>query len=714
MEPARAGLTAAVNRHTLCAMPTLRRIPHLLFALVLLAVPARATWSIVIVDTATGEVAIGIATCLTGFDLRPETVVVVPGYGVAAAQSFVGPLSLRQLIRAELELGTPPATILNLLASADPGHQSRQYGIASVQGLASTFTGGNAGAFANGLTGQVGTLVYAIQGNVITGQPVLDQAEIALRTTPGSMADKLMASMEAARLMGGDGRCSCTTGGPASCGSPPANFTKSAHIGLMIVSRPGDFNPPCGGSLGGGCGNGTYYMDLNVARQQASALDPVLQLQALYNAWKAQQAGRPDHFRSSLTISGAQMRANGRDMLTGTVTLRDIAGNLPTTNPTVSVRAGSESSTNDVSFGPVTALGNGQYSFSVIAGRTPGEIVLDVVADDGIGNPIVVNPRPTITIGDAFGACGAGAIGDGQGGVIDALKIDGSAGVDRELNIGFAQPFVLTIDPPVGATGGQVGAFALWANLGLPNNGAIRLGNGGGQLCFTPFPLDPSAPSLLVADSLGLGAFLPATPAPWQVTVPGVNDLLSLTLQGVMVRNAQGELAATNAVLLTVDPLPQPTISMVSPLTATAGQTVTVTGTEFYPNLALALNGAPLGPTSVTPTSLTFAMPAGIGCDATVSVTNPGGAPVTASVNPTPTITNIPFAAGPAAGNALFLLAGNNLLGTTVTIGGAPLRVTNQSNVSILGSTPPGTPGTAAVVVQNALGCQDVGTYTYQ
>ena len=693
-------------------MRSLHRLTQLILALLVLAVPARATWSIVVVDTATGEVAIGIATCLTGFDLRPSTVVVVPGYGVAAAQSFVGPLSLRQLIRAELELGTPPATILNLLAAADGGHQNRQYGIASVQGLASTFTGTGAGAFANGLTGQVGTLVYAIQGNVITGQPVLTQAESALRTTPGTMADKLMAAMEAARLMGGDGRCSCSTGSPAGCGSPPANFTKSAHIGLMIVSRPGDFNPPCNGS--GGCGSGTYYMDLNVAGQQASALDPVLQLQTLYNNWKAQQAGRPDHFQSSLTISGNRMRANGRDVLTGTVTLRDVAGNLPTTNPTVSVRAGSESSTNDLSFGPVTPLGNGQYSFSVVAGRTPGEIVLDVVADDGIGNPIVVNPRPTITIGDAFGACGIGAIGDGQGGVIDALKINGSAGIDRELSVGYSQPFVLTIDPPVGASGGQVGAFALWANLGLPNNGAIRLGNAGGQLCFTPFPLDPAAPTLLVADSLGLGAFLPATPAPWQVTVPGVSDLLSLTLQGVMIRNAQGELAATNAVLLTVDPLPQPTITAVSPLTATAGQSVTVTGTDFYPNLALTLNGSGLTPASVTPTTLSFAMPAGIGCDSVIAVTNPGGTPVTADVNPTPTITNVPFASGPAAGNAFFVVAGTNLLGTTITIGGAPVSVTNQSNFTIVGATPPGTPGTATIVVQNALGCQDVSTYTYR
>ncbi|HEX5052321.1 MAG TPA: DUF1028 domain-containing protein, partial [Planctomycetota bacterium] len=200
-------------------MPSLRTVAAFLLCLVMFGAPACATWSILIIDLATGEVAIGIATCLTGFDLRPTTVVVVPGYGVAAAQSFVGPLNLRELIRAELLAGTPVNQILALLAAADPGHQSRQYGIASVTGGTVTFTGTGAGAWAGGLTGQVGTLVYTVQGNVLTGQPVIQAAELAILGTPGTVADKLMAAMEAARSFGGDGRCSCSAAAPTSCGS---------------------------------------------------------------------------------------------------------------------------------------------------------------------------------------------------------------------------------------------------------------------------------------------------------------------------------------------------------------------------------------------------------------------------------------------------------------------------------------------------------------
>ena len=75
-------------------MPSLRVVVTFCLGLLLFAAPASATWSIVIVNLVTGEVAVGIATCLTGFDLRPNTVVIVPGHGAAAAQSFVGPLSV--------------------------------------------------------------------------------------------------------------------------------------------------------------------------------------------------------------------------------------------------------------------------------------------------------------------------------------------------------------------------------------------------------------------------------------------------------------------------------------------------------------------------------------------------------------------------------------------------------------------------------------------
>jgi uncharacterized Ntn-hydrolase superfamily protein len=690
----------------------MRALVRLLLCVAFFAVPSPATWSILIVDLATGEVAIGIATCLTGFDLRPNTVVVVPGIGVAAAQSFVGSLSLRELIRTELIAGTPPAQILALLAAADPGHQSRQYGIADAQGRAVTFTGTGAGPWAGGLNGQTGTLVYTVQGNVLTGAPVVQAAEQAILNTPGDIAEKLMAAMQAARSMGGDGRCSCNVSNPTGCGAPPPSFTKSAHIGLMIVSRPGDGDSPCTTALG--CGAGQYWMDLNVANQPASAPDPVVQLQTLYNTWRAQQVGRPDHFRSTVTMTGTQLRANGYDTLTGRVVLRDAQGNPLGNSIPVHAALNPFSTVGTVVFGPAVPQPDGSYAFTMRGNLDTGTAIVDVIADDGRGR-VRISPAPVIEVGDPFGACGTGAIGNGAGGVIDALRVAGSAGAGRIVDVGHSQPFVLTLDPPVGAPSTlPVGAFALWAHLGVPPPGAEFAFAGGGALCFTPWPLLPSAPTLLVADTFGFGGAIPAAPAPWAIGFPGVPAVLDVALQAVMIGDLQSHLFASNALMLRVHALPQPVITSVAPPTAAAGTPVTITGSGYFTGIELEVGGIATVPTAVTPTSVAFAMPSGVPCDSQVSLRNPGGTPVTAPINPSPQILAVPFTTGPAAGGTLYIIAGRNLLGTTVTFAGVPMTITSASATGIVGNTPPGTPGPALVVVRNAIGCQDTTTFTYQ
>ncbi len=218
-------------------------------ALTAAASPALATWSIVLIDTRTGEIALGSATCLTNFDLRANTPVLIPGVGAATAQSSVDSTGQnRVFIRDRLALGVAPDQILTQLASFDSGHQSRQYGIVDTLGRAATFSGTGDGAYAGGRTGtffnsyagQIGPIAYAIQGNVLTGAPVVDQAVQAAIAAPGDLPAKLMAAMQAARSMGGDGRCSCSAGAPTSCGSPPPSFVKSAHIAYMLVARAGD------------------------------------------------------------------------------------------------------------------------------------------------------------------------------------------------------------------------------------------------------------------------------------------------------------------------------------------------------------------------------------------------------------------------------------------------------------------------------------------
>jgi uncharacterized Ntn-hydrolase superfamily protein len=692
-------------------MPSLRLVLAFLLAFVGFVAPAAATWSILIVNLATGEIAVGIATCLTGFDLKPNTVVVVPGYGVAAAQSFVGPLSLRELIRTGLLNGTPASAILAQLAAADTGHQSRQYGIASLFGGQIAFTGTGAGAWAGDRVGQTGTLRYTIQGNVLTGQAVVNAAELAILNTPGSIGDKLMAAMDAARLMGGDGRCSCNVNQPTACGAPPASFTKSSHIGLMIWSRPSDLDLPC--TSAAGCGAGSYWMDLNVANQTATAPDPVLQLQTLYSNWKQSQIGRPDHYQSTVTLSANTLRANGVDTVTGTVVLRDAQGNpLGNTRPvTVALRAGSTAT--GVSFSPVTPAPNGAYTFTMQGNLGTGTAIVDVATADAVGR-VGVWPQPVVQVTDLFGACGAGAVPGLGSAVVDVLKVNGTAGTARIATAGLGQSFTLSLDAPAGGSQpAPAGMFALWAHVGRPAvGGEVPLGGSGGALCFTPSPFAPS-PTALVADSFGLGGAVFAPGAPWTLTVPSVLSLLDVALQGVMVVDAAGSFAATNAVLLRIVPLPAPTITVIAPPSPTAGQTVAVSGANFLPGMLATLVGAPLPITVTSPTQAQFVAPAGLPCDAVLQVANLGTAIATRLVNATPVVSNVPYQSGPAAGNALYILVGQNLLGCTVTIGGAPMTISSQNATSIVGQTPPGAVGPATVVIRNPNGCQTTRTYTY-
>ena len=693
---------------------TLRTVTLTVLALAVLCPTASATWSILIVDTATGEIAIGIATCLVGFDLRPSTVVVVPGVGVAAAQSFVGPLSLRELIRAQLIAGTPPSQILTMLSGTDPGHQSRQYGIAAVAGGTVTFTGTGAGAFASGVTGQVGSLVYTVQGNVLTGMPVIAMAEQAILSTPGDVGQKLMAAMEAARSMGGDGRCSCSQFNPTACGAPPPNFTKAAHIGLVIVSRPGDLDAPCTGQLG--CGAGNYYLDLNVANQPAGAPDPVFQLQNMYNAWRAQQAGRPDHFQSTVALSGTQLPGNGATV-SGTVVLRDLTGTQLTSSPAVTVSLDPSSTATDVQIGPVTPLGNGTYSFVVTAGIVPGQVVLNVVADDGLGNPVRISPQPVLDMPDPFGPCGAGTVDDGVGGSADVLRIAGTAGTNRVVTVGFGQPFTLEVDvPPLQIPGaGLVGNHLLWVRVGVPTVAeSLPLGANIGSLCFPVPPLPFTSPTFLITDTFSGTGLFPAMPAPWATTVAGLLTVADLSVQGVIVEDLPLQLAVTNAIRLRVILMAPPVIVSVAPQSAMVGALVTVTGTGFQPGVAVDLAGMAITPLSVTATEITFTMPAGILCDASLTITNVDAQSTSAIMNPTPVITNALFAAGTSAGGALFLVQGTGLGNATVTIGGNPVtNIISQSGVFITMSTPPGSPGPAIVVVTTPAGCQTTTTYTY-
>jgi len=385
---------------------------------------ADATWSIVITDSATKEVAVGTVTCLTSFDLLGLVPVVVVGKGAAAVQAagdFDG--IRRPVIFDGLMAGRSPHEILVMLQGI-AGHQQRQYGIADTNGDTISFTGTGNGQWAGSITGTDGTMSYAIQGNVLAGACVLDAIVAAVVNTAGDIPEKLMAGMQAAKDNGGDGRCSCSAAAPTSCGCPPAGYVpdvdKSGHIGGMVVARVGDIDDPvCNAS---GCAGGLYFMRLNVSFQSVGAPDPVVQLKALFADWRAELVGRPDAIRSEVVFDPQLVAPNGVSTTTMQIALLDWQG-LPVTVPIRSVVV--EHATGSAGLSTIGAPvdnGGGTFTVELTAGNGPGVDLLVVTVDDAT-RTIVLAPEPRFEyfqLGDLDG--------DGTVGITDFLALLASWG----------------------------------------------------------------------------------------------------------------------------------------------------------------------------------------------------------------------------------------------------------------------------------------------
>ncbi len=349
---------------------------------------ALATWSIVVVNTRTGEVCVASATCLGG-DIQKLVPVVVPGHGVAAAQSSVDVSSQnRQLILAGFQANLTPQEILASLQAVDPQFQSRQYGIVDLFHDPATFTGTGAGIAKIGVSGIAGDLRYSIQGNVLTGDNVVIAAQAALLNTDGDLSERCLAAMRAARLYGGDGRCSCSFAHPTACGCPPPHFDKSAWAGFMIVARVGDTLGTC--DMSNGCANGQYFMDLDVIGKVFTP-DPVRQLEGLYLTWRSGQIGLIDQVHSLVLPSAQTLPADGVSSLTVALRMADIDRNS-ITHGGANLHVVGVSTPNPVStVGAIHDHGDGSYDFAITAGLQTGTDFWRVIANEN-GKDVALQP----------------------------------------------------------------------------------------------------------------------------------------------------------------------------------------------------------------------------------------------------------------------------------------------------------------------------------
>lgn len=169
---------------------------------------ARATYSIVAADQSTRQVGSAVTSCVGSMNL--QTVYgAAPGYGGINAQAASNANGRDEGVTL-LSQGTAPADIITAItaASFDRSAATRQYGVVDLQGRAAGFTGASDGIYAHDQQGTIATFVYSIQGNILTGQQVLDQAEAGFRGNGCDLADRLMLAIEAGAQNGqGDNRC---------------------------------------------------------------------------------------------------------------------------------------------------------------------------------------------------------------------------------------------------------------------------------------------------------------------------------------------------------------------------------------------------------------------------------------------------------------------------------------------------------------------------
>jgi hypothetical protein len=357
----------------------------------LLATQSFATWSIIVVNTRTQEIIVASATCVEAINLRAVLAMLEAQAGGGCAQSIGATIAMRQDASEMFALGVPPEEILQVLSTYDNLHELRQYGFVDMAGRAATFTGTQCGDWAGGLTGTSGDLVYSIQGNVLTGQPVVDAAEQALLNTPGDMAQRVMAAMEAARDMGGDGRCSCSNSAPTSCGAPPASFTKSAHVGFLISARPGD-DPYCDNFA---CAKGDLYLAINKASLTAADPDPVSEMRIKFDSLRLALSGRPDAYLSSVHSYSNKVIVGSTTPQTFVLDLSDVDGNLLTSGGATISLEHTARSAGLSTLHQVVDHNDGTYTVEVMPGTTPGVDELLFVIDDGI-RPVTLWPPTSL------------------------------------------------------------------------------------------------------------------------------------------------------------------------------------------------------------------------------------------------------------------------------------------------------------------------------
>lgn len=330
---------------------------------------AYATFSIVAVDTVTGAVGGAGASCINNCEIITDLIEGIGGVHTQASYLAGNQANAHALMLA----GLTPDSIIGWLAANDVEGMPyyRQYGVVTLAG-----NGASAGYTGAGTTfwrGHITGPGYAIQGNILLDQQIVDTIEYAYLNTDGPLEEKLMAALEAANVPGADTRC-------MSCNKPAISaFIKVVHLG----------------------DGGTPYL-YRLVTNTVCALNPVDSLRVLYDNWVALRYADAD--QSTVTVSPDYLGGYTDDSALITVTPLNHTGQPPANGVAEVIITRSGPGT----LSEVTDNGDGTFSawfFASDANCSSDSIFVSISAG---GQLTDVNHHPNIYMyecGDVNGNC---------------------------------------------------------------------------------------------------------------------------------------------------------------------------------------------------------------------------------------------------------------------------------------------------------------------
>jgi len=250
------------------------------------------TFSLVVVDPRTREVAVAGASCVRDVSIIGST---IQNVGAAATQASFSSTN-KARVEQRMRTGDSPTQVIAYVtnSSRDPNFARRQYGVATLAHGAAAFTGSRTSP-ANGH--RLGPF-FTTQGNLLVRAAVLDSIRTSFISQPGSpLITRMLLALEAGQDAGGDARCSHGADS-AFLRIRRAEDTSTSYANLIITNPSSGPNPN----------------------------DPIAQLRTSINNWRAQRAGTVDRWNSTVGIFPARIRADGTTTATLTVTVRDPGG----------------------------------------------------------------------------------------------------------------------------------------------------------------------------------------------------------------------------------------------------------------------------------------------------------------------------------------------------------------------------------------------------